>query len=89
MNVQEKLIKYREVVDRLDEVPEEYSDLLTIAETQNACIKMLRFMQFKDVEKFIVSEHDQLNNKTPIQAIEEGNVGDVYRLIDEMYNASK
>lgn len=89
MNVQEKLIKYRQIVDQLDEVPEEYSDLLTIAETQNACIKMLRFMEFKDVEKFIVSQHDKLDNLSPIQAIEQGNVGAVYALIDEMYNESK
>lgn len=89
MNVQEKLIRYRQIVDKLEEVPEEYADLLMIAETQNACIKMLRFMEFKDVEKFIVSPHEKLDNVSPIEAIEKGNVGAVYEIIDEMYNETK
>lgn len=82
MNVQEQLSNCRQNISSL---PEEAANLLIIAETQNACIKMLRFMSFEDVEKLITLQVPALDGLTPIKAIEQGQVAAVYELIDKLY----
>lgn len=92
MNVQEMLVNWRITVNtendnaqkenRSSIVNEEFEQLLRIAETQNACIKAMRKgKSTQELEAWLVEPNELLDNRTPLDAIDNGEVNRVYEII--------
>ena len=92
MNVQEMLLQWRETVNtektvalsknRASLVNEEFEQLLIIAETQNACIKAMRKGKTaQELETWLIDPNKQLDNKSPLDVINAGEVDKVYKII--------
>lgn len=92
MNVQEMLVNWRDVVNtenfnankenRASSVNTEFEQLLTIAETQNACIKAMRKGKTaEELETWLVEANKLLDNKSPLDIINAGEVHKVYNII--------
>jgi hypothetical protein len=63
-------------------INEDFEKLLIIAETQNMCIKILKNgKSFKELESWIIRPSELLDNQSPIEAIENGEVDRVYSII--------
>lgn len=92
MNVQEILVSWRQTINiekensikenRDSVVNTDFEQLLIIAETQNACIKAMRKGKTaQELEIWLVEPNKSLNNKSPLEVIESGNVNHVYDII--------
>lgn len=91
MNVQQKLSEFRSIIqqekesalkeNRQSQINIEFEELLIIAETQNVCIKALKKMTHEELTKWLVEENNELNNLSPVQLIESGDVNKVYQII--------
>jgi uncharacterized protein (DUF2384 family) len=92
MNVQEMLVAWRDIVNtenlnasegnRASSVNTEFEQLLTIAETQNACIKAMRKGKTaEELETWLVEPNKLLDNKSPLDIISIGEVHKVYDII--------
>ena len=92
MNVQEMLVNWRDIVNaeninarkenRASTVNVEFVQLLTIAETQNACIKAMRKGKTaEELETWLVEPNKLLDNKSPLDIIDTGEVHKVYDII--------
>lgn len=92
MNVQEMLVNWRNTINsekfnaqnenRSSMINTEFEQLLTIAETQNACIKAMKNgMSVQDLEKWLVESNKLLDNKSPLEMIEMGQVDKVYQIV--------
>ncbi len=92
INVQEALSEWRLVIngektaaqteERESVINEDFEKLLIIAETQNMCIKVLKNgKSFKELESWITEPNELLENQSPIEAIQNGEVERVYSII--------
>jgi len=92
INVQEALSEWRVIINeeklaaktekRESVINEDFEKLLIVAETQNMCIKILKNgKSFKELESWIIETNELLDNQSPIEAIENGEVDRVYSII--------
>lgn len=92
MNVQEMLINWRNIInteksnaqsEKRDSVINiDFEQLLVIAETQNACIKAMRTgKSAQELETWLVEPNKLLNDKSPLEMIDTGEVHKVYDII--------
>ena len=92
MDVQELLVRWREVINterekaksenRENLVDTDFEQLLMVAETQNACIKAIRKgSSVEELETWLTKPNDLLDNKSPVDVIQEGQVQRVYQII--------
>jgi|688.fasta_scaffold482058_3 hypothetical protein len=92
MNVQEMLINWRNIInteksnaqsEKRDSVINiDFEQLLVIAETQNACIKAMRKgKSAQELETWLVEPNKFLNDKSPLEMIDTGEVHKVYDII--------
>jgi hypothetical protein len=92
MNVQEMLINWRNIInteksnaqsEKRDSVINiDFEQLLVIAETQNACIKAMRKgKSAQELETWLVEPNKLLNDKSPLEIIDTGEVHKVYDII--------
>ena len=92
MDVQELLLRWREVINterekaksenRENLVDTDFEQLLMVAETQNACIKAIRKgSSVEELETWLTKPNDLLDNKSPVDVIQEGQVQKVYQII--------
>jgi hypothetical protein len=92
INVQEALSEWRVIINeeklaaktekRESVINEDFEKLLIVAETQNMCIKILKNgKSFKELESWIIEPNELLDNQSPIEAIENGEVDRVYSII--------
>jgi uncharacterized protein (DUF2384 family) len=92
MNVQEMLTNWRNIINtektnaqsekRDSVVNTEFEQLLTIAETQNACIKAMRKGKTaEELETWLIEPNKLLDNKSPLETIDTGEAHKVYDII--------
>lgn len=92
MNVQELLTEWRLTINnektssiaenRDSLVNQDFEKLLIIAESQNVCIKALRNGKTpQELETWLVESNNLLDNKSPLNAIEDGEIEKVYNII--------